>query len=758
VTPMQCASVHRLRIVLQRYHDFIEDHSGVHGINNLKNRGIAMYIFISRTLNNYSTVRLLDDYHFVISNFSSQLHDVHEILVSDMGDIDVATSIIFQRINRNRQECAFRNDKRCEHFGGYNASEEVSVQKLLDKIYCHLILAFEAGYILTRHQILQIASKQIEESQQIYYGHEQQGQQQQRNGHGHGDADKDDAIDSALQIIVNITAEKRKTLQKVRGKRRMTYNKFVTQVPSDDDDDDELLLDDDSDVDDEKQAPAPRPAAERIKAYEMDFGYPFKYWSSYRDNAWYVAAKYENLKSEMMRNTLCQLSYKQFEDDIKNAINFKNCKRGRKMKCHYTMHTYNEPSERELKIKPLTPISIDHMLALLLFCNYDILRKHIASTYQKQSSSSTDADVRRRHSEYGHICRWLYEAIRLYGTDMAQQEPTQAMSVTFYHCFSRKVYFEESHCFFSYPASTTTSLSVINMYCPSTVYGDDMSDGLLVQCRKNSEYEGDQHYVDCAWFSDHSYESEKLFLHIMLSFKSILYPSLYHNYSQYLNAFTALQSMVVASEMNHNILTPLVPKILKLIIDDKLEQLPQYIRFLFEAFRNTVTAVQINVWLMIIDSYEIMEDEEHEHEEAYLAHERHSNDGNQYGYLKLHPLFIDKDGWIFVDRLAHMFPLTAHIELFNGNIQSGEILPCITLDEMVMNNLLNFLPVLEKNTKLRKISFYNPDEQLLGIDNILKHFTTWFEEIHWNIKLVMKKPPFQQDQMQPLRTLVVTKK
>jgi len=720
----ECGPVQRLKVVLEHYHSFIEH-------NHLHNHGIGMYAYLSRTLRNYTTVKLLDDYHYILSRFYNQLSVIHQILTENLADIDISKSLIFKRNHRNRQHCALDNDRRCEWYGGYNACEEVSVQKLLDKIYCHLILSFDAGYILTQQEILQIATQQIEESKEIYYGDESQ------------DASKDNAVDSALQIIVNITKQKSKTLYKVRGRDRMKYNKFVSHVvPEPDEEEDEQKSHTRSD-----------------HRYEVEFGYQFKYWRSYKEHAWYIAPKYENLKSEMIRNKTCSLSFKQFEDDIKNAITYISTKRGKKLKCRYQEQNFNQPTREQIRIREHAPMTIDHMIALMIFCNYDVLRKHIVSVYSKSDAHEKDAELRSRHTEFANLCRLLYEAVRLYGTDIGKHG---GFNMTFYHCFNQQIYFDEFHCYFGYPASTTTSLSVITTHSPFADSGYYKHNGLVVQLKKDVEYVGDQHYFDCAWFSDFGSESEKLFLNIMLSFKSILYPALYHNYAQYMNAFTALQSMVIGAELSQNILTPLIPKILEQMIKNQLQLIPEYILALYQSFRETIDNIQINVWLMIIDSYELMDEvvSASDSEDGYgdqQQHERAPNDGNQYGYLKLHSLFIANDGWIYVDRLALLLPETTHIELFNGNVQTAQILPCITLDESTMNNLLNVLEELSRKTKLNKISFYYPDEQLLTIESILKHFTRWFQQIQWDLRFVVSKAPFLPDKCEAVRTLIVFK-
>jgi len=375
----------------------------------------------------------------------------------------------------------------------------------------------------------------------------------------------------------------------------------------------------------------------------------------------------------------------------------------------------------------------------------------------KTSAAESDASLRQRHSEFAHLARLLYESVRCYGTDFGSYD--DGFSMTFYHSFSQQVTFDDGfHAFFSCPTSTTSSLSTIN------VYNADKDDGLILQLKKDNEYEGDQHFMDCAWFSDWGGESEKLFLGVMLGLKSILYPRLYHNYGQYLNAFTALQSMVIATELNYDILTPLIPEFLMQVIENDMDAIPVYIRSLFETFRAQIRNIQINVWLMIIDSYELMdgaeenEDESAEEDEEFEHHERGPNDGNQYGYLRLHSLFIANDGWIYVDRLALLFPNASHIQLFNGNIQTGQILPCITLDESTMNNLLNILNALSQKTELQRISFYYPDENLLSVSQILKAFTRWFDQIGWAIKASMELAPFLPDKCKPVKTLIVQKK
>ncbi len=279
----------------------------------------------------------------------------------------------------------------------------------------------------------------------------------------------------------------------------------------------------------------------------------------------------------------------------------------------------------------------------------------------------------------------------------------------------------------------------------------------------------------------------------MLGFKSILYPALHHNYGQYLNALTALNAMVKGAELNSDIITPLVPKFLQQIIDGEQKRdqetpsqstaaattttslqipspqpqkqqsqsrVPVYVMNLFRSLQDSIDAIEVNVWLMIIDSYELMEEESGDDDHKGGSDEdedRLPNDGNQYGYLKLHSLFIANNGWIHVDRLCYMCPNAEHIQLYNGNVQTGEILPCITLDESTMNDLLGILVEVGKRTKLERISFYNPDEGLLSINDILKHFTRWFTEIGWSLRLAKERAPFKEDQCDDVRTLIVFK-
>ncbi len=102
-------------------------------------------------------------------------------------------------------------------------------------------------------------------------------------------------------MIVNITRKKSQLLYKIRGEKRMKYNKFVSHY----------------NTNEESKSNA-------SNTYEIEFGYQFKYWKSYSNNAWYIKCKYIGLKSEMTLNKLCKISDKQFEDDIKSAIAYIN--------------------------------------------------------------------------------------------------------------------------------------------------------------------------------------------------------------------------------------------------------------------------------------------------------------------------------------------------------------------------------------------------------------------------------------------------
>ena len=67
-------------------------------------------------------------------------------------------------------------------------------------------------------------------------------------------------------------------------------------------------------------------------------------------------------------------------------------------------------------------MTIDHMLALQIFCNYDIIRKDVVASYKKDGPRETDESLRVRHSEYANLGRLLYECIRLYGTNIAKHD------------------------------------------------------------------------------------------------------------------------------------------------------------------------------------------------------------------------------------------------------------------------------------------------------------------------------------------------
>ena len=170
--------------------------------------------------------------------------------------------------------------------------------------------------MLSRSEVLQIANDQVKESNKVLHRalHNSSASMNYVFDRHEYDAE-DDAVDKPLKAIVQITNSKSKLLYKLRRKERMKYNKFVShiadtntdsQCEDEHDNHDSKGNDDGNEEDDDDLNGVSSPSL-----YEIDFGFQFKYWSSYRQSTWFIPKKHRNLKTEITQNKRCYLSFKQ---------------------------------------------------------------------------------------------------------------------------------------------------------------------------------------------------------------------------------------------------------------------------------------------------------------------------------------------------------------------------------------------------------------------------------------------------------------
>eukprot|EP01084_Bolivina_argentea_P248811 416280_1 len=185
-----------------------------------------------------------------------------------------------------------------------------------------------------------------------------------------------------------------------------------------------------------------------IKMYS--FGSEFVYGYKGEDKGDYksykpIYQKYESFKFEMTHNCFCKLTLQQFNAEYQKATQHLNsfyCKTN------------------------FINITIDHILCLMIYCNYDSLQRDFSTTYRKNIS---------KHNEFFHLAKFLKMAVRKFGISIMDGNIK-----CFYHGIGEQLLLPETigtdrcgvviYC----PLSTSSSLSVATNFC-------NQNNGLIVE-------------------------------------------------------------------------------------------------------------------------------------------------------------------------------------------------------------------------------------------------------------------------------------
>ena len=121
----------------------------------------------------------------------------------------------------------------------------------------------------------------------------------------------------------------------------------------------------------------------------------------------------------------------------------------------YWAKTYNIPYEKEL--------SLDHVIALLLYCNFTDLSAAFSATFRRSSTYESDILLIERHSNFHNWGKNLREMIEVYGVLCKNIDGIRKKD-RFYHGINIKMYFRNCYAHICGPMSTTLSFVDISIY------------------------------------------------------------------------------------------------------------------------------------------------------------------------------------------------------------------------------------------------------------------------------------------------------
>eukprot|EP01084_Bolivina_argentea_P193223 331523_1 len=540
----QCQSLRRISGVLQRYHSYIEqqqnegkssDQSEAEidlAIQQLVNSGITLKeaklavglsvdhitfenIYLSHKYK-YTNVNLLNDFNhsLFVHSGSKAFDDIYNILFSESeSQCKIKNCLLFRRNQRNRTI-----DNRKLYFN-HNDQRSIIQQQLIDRIHSYYYHSYDCGYRISKQE------KERINNQESKINHE-------NNSY--------DTFDRNIYAINNLIKLKRSSLDKITEFTRLNWknNKFSMQI-------------------DEKQ-----------QENDYSFGKRYFYWKCYQDQYsslhhdpahqfegmsvgskppanpgyvlrdWYIDPKYKNFKQELLTNSICTLPLSAWHnlmmkanDHIQTDITrHEMCCVRKESALYYEMH-YAQP------------MSIHHLIAMMVYCNFDILQQKFTETFRYQSKNESDTELKERHRNYHHLGRLLREFAECYGVCTVGL----LKNINLYHGLNGHFSFSSLIAYIAGPLSTTTEYSVAVSFSNQNCQGMILSINMNKMDWKIKYNEGPEAFsriscIDCRLLSDYVSEQEIFFIGGLnkFTFNTVIEASTGTNYSKYVNGLNQM--------------------------------------------------------------------------------------------------------------------------------------------------------------------------------------------------------------------------
>eukprot|EP01084_Bolivina_argentea_P146008 255782_1 len=218
------------------------------------------------------------------------------------------------------------------------------------------------------------------------------------------------------------------------------------------------------------------------------YGFEFVYQNRYDYNGLIVSKKYKTMKEELTQNQICKIAMHEFRSEIEKAIIHYNC-------------DYRRYKNR------MKYMLLHHMLAVMIYCNYDELQSKFSVTYRKTSPTETDESVLQRHSNFYWLGMYLRETCLQCGITIADGHTKK-----FYHGINEEMVFPE-----------ILTANGVNIFCPlstsssyATAAQFAKNKGLIIEFADGNSMskEYSAKYFDCAFISDFPNERECLFIQL----------------------------------------------------------------------------------------------------------------------------------------------------------------------------------------------------------------------------------------------------
>eukprot|EP01083_Nonionella_stella_P167338 562138_1 len=472
--------------------------------DHLKALGLIMNEYKSKQLDmdKVNATKVLDDFHHLLTLHSDD--DAFEAIFDTLGGYcDATACAMFRGNNRNRNGTTDSdNSDQKEHS---TQTTETVIHQLLDKFHCHFVHCYDIGNRLNR-KARDTISKQVNNS-------------------------PNDSTTAFIATQRVVTAKKHSEYRQIRAAKY--YLKDTT--PQDVNDTMQHTPDNDQKADDTR--------------YHIGLKFTYNYSPGKHmetdmaaDNAsantieLTIKQKYKSFKEEMTQNAIQTLTMQQFINEHHKASIHLNSRYCRRLKARLrkkvqqvgqlgeqqdstmdsifgnfgNMSQHNPEFKDEYgnmlirtNLSKTTKDSVyrqmvkSHLLAVILYCNYDALSYEFSATYRPQRSHEWMASIMERHSNFWWFGKWIKECVNWFGAAV-----NECRIDTFYHGIGMEMLVPYNGFNINGPLSTSVSL------CVAVNFANNQ--GLIVELE--GRHDSQKKCFSCSWLSDYSNEREYLFV------------------------------------------------------------------------------------------------------------------------------------------------------------------------------------------------------------------------------------------------------
>eukprot|EP01084_Bolivina_argentea_P118356 210012_1 len=441
----------------------------------------------------YDVTQVLNDYHHLL------IHHPFEYVKSYLNrqkhnamTCELISCYVMKRNQRNRFELGTKHSDIRQMYFNCESDEDIVRQQTLDVIHCHYAHSFDIGYKITKTQLQNIMSefKSDDDSMQI-------------------------VNDINVYNIHKMLQQKKRSYTNVRGLNRLMnpINKFM--VPN---------------------------SKDSIMS-EFSYGYRYFYWSYYKDSTaihdpvfpefekdviipesnketqlkdWYIPMKYDSIKEELTNNEVCKIGMIQMNNLVEKSLVL--CK-------HILIQVDTSWIDRVGKYYDMDKdilINIAHIIAMMAYCNYDLLSAKFSETYRVTVEHPTENEMKLKHTNYHWMGRLLREIVECFGMSTSNEW-------VLFHGVSQQFIFPSLDAHIKGPLSTTTQFTVAGQFCNNK--------GMILELIPQ-----DGRCFDCAGITDFTAENEIFFIGGISKFRfaSIIQAAIGMNYQVYVEGIRSV--------------------------------------------------------------------------------------------------------------------------------------------------------------------------------------------------------------------------